>query len=155
MSLSFSIDIFTGIVTGIGIFCAYKGLKSQLNVQNKQLKIQIFADYTKRYQEIIAKFPENINDQSFDLSKLKIKDRNFLLRNMRQYFDLCFEEWYLDSGKLLDEEFWGLWKGGIITALSKPAFIDSWKIIKLSSCFGNDFEKFIDEKIKLVNVKNI
>ena len=154
MSLNFSIDIFTGIVTGIGIFCAYSGLRSQLNVQNKQLKIQIFADYTKRYQEIIAKFPENINDQRFDLPQLK-EDRDFLLRNMRQYFDLCFEEWYLDSRELLDEEFWELWKSGIITALSKPAFIDSWKIIKLSSCFGNSFEKFIDEKIKLVNVKNI
>jgi hypothetical protein len=57
----------------LGIYFAYRSLKSQLVVQNNQQKIQVIFDYMKRYQEIIADFPENINEQDFDLLNLKKK----------------------------------------------------------------------------------
>jgi hypothetical protein len=57
----------------LGIYFAYRSLKSQPVVQNNQQKIQVIFDYMKRYQEIIDDFPENINEQDFDLLNLKKK----------------------------------------------------------------------------------
>ena len=150
-NVSVSLDILTAAVTGAGIFFAYKGLKSQLDFQNRQLKVEIFSDYSTRYQNIIADFPEGINEQSFVLKQLDKDIYPKTMRKMRQYFDLCFEEWYLNSKRFLEPSFWELWSGGMTTALSKPAFVDAWKIVKDSSVFGADFEKFIDAKINSVN----
>lgn len=150
-NISFSIDILTATITAVGIILAYKGLKSQLDFHNKQLKVEIFSDYSTRYQSIIADFPEGINEQSFLLTSLKPEEYSKTMRKMRQYFDLCFEEWFLNSKGLLEPSFWELWSGGMTTALSKPAFVDAWKTVKDSSVFGLDFEKFIENKIKSVN----
>lgn len=150
-NISFSIDILTATITAVGILLAYKGLKSQLDFHNKQLKVEIFSDYSTRYQNIIADFPEGINAQSFVLKELEEDVYSKTMRKMRQYFDLCFEEWFLNSKGLLEPSFWELWSGGMTTALSKPAFVDAWKIVKDSSVFGLDFEKFIENKIKSVN----
>lgn len=145
-------EILSVLATLGGIYFAYKSLKSQIDIQNNQQKIQVFSEYTKRYQEIIADFPENINEQGFKLSELTKQDCDRLMRKMRQYFDLCFEEWYLNSKGLLDSNFWSLWSGGITTALSKPAFVDAWKIVKTSTVFGNEFETFIEKKINSINI---
>ena len=47
----------------------YKKMNEQLQIQNQQLKNGFFAEYTKRYQEIILNFPEEINDNSFKIKK--------------------------------------------------------------------------------------
>ena len=152
-NINFSLDVLTALVTAVGIFLAYRGLSSQLNVQNKQLKVEIFSEYSSRYQQIIADFPEGINEQNFELTKLDPNTYQKTMRKMRQYFDLCFEEWYLNSKELLESDFWNLWSGGMTTALSKPAFVDAWIKVKATSVYGADFEKFIDAKIASVNIK--
>ena len=46
-----------------------KQLKIQnksLNIQNEQIKHNFFAEYTRRYQDIILHFPEDINENTFD-----------------------------------------------------------------------------------------
>lgn len=145
-------EILSIMATLIGILFAYRSLRSQIDIQNNQQKIEIFSEYTKRYQEIIVDFPENINEQGFELLSLKKEDYDKLMRKMRQYFDLSFEEWYLNNGGLLDSRFWNLWSGGMTTALSKPAFVDAWKIVKIHTVYGNDFEYFIEQKINSVNI---
>lgn len=144
-------ELLSILVTLGSIYLAYKSLKSQLDIQNNQQKIQVFSEYTKRYQEIIADFPENINEQRFDFNSLVPTDCQSTMRKMRQYFDLCFEEWYLHSEGLLDASFWDLWSGGMTTALSKPAFASAWGEVKATSVYGEKFEKFIDKKINSVN----
>jgi hypothetical protein len=66
----------------------------QLAKLNQQLTLQHFADYTKRYQEIILRFPEDINETAFKLEGRE--DYSTIMRAMRTYFDLSFEEWYLN-----------------------------------------------------------
>lgn len=70
---------------------------------------------------------------------------------MRQYYDLCPEECFLNAQGLLEPSFWESWSGGMTTAMSKPAFVDAWSIVKLTSVYGGDFEKFIGQKIDSVN----
>ena len=67
-----------------------------------------------------------------------------MMRNMRAYFDLCFEEWDLHKKGLVDGRFWETWQEGMRTAMSKRAFRDAWSAVRLDSVFGRDFEVFIE-----------
>lgn len=126
-------------MTAAGVFVVY----FQLRKLGEQINLQSFADYTKRYQEIILRFPEDINSSDFVL--VGRDDYDVVMRNMRAYLDLSFEEWFLNGSELIDFEIWALWSGGILTALSKPAFQQAWSIVRKDTNFGSEFEAFIDD----------
>ena len=86
-------------IQSIGIFLAIIGLiiailynRKQVKMFNNQLKLNFFAEYTKRYQNIILNLPEAVNQADFEFSRLSEDDRNKTLLYMRIYFDLCSEE---------------------------------------------------------------
>lgn len=137
------IQIYIACVSSLGILIAFR----QLRRFNNQLRLNFFADYTKRYQGIILNFPEEINMSDFDLLKLESSENatyNKTMRYMRAYFDLCSEEFYLNQKKLIDKGMWSVWKSGIEYAFSKTAFKDAWSIVIQDSKFGDDFEKWIN-----------
>jgi len=127
-------------VVGLGVIVV------QLRQVSRQIRLQNFSDYTKRYQEIILHFPEDINRPDFTLHGRQ--DYPETMRYMRAYMDLCYEERYLHQQKLIDRDFWRVWRIGMETAFSKPAFQQAWTIIKTDSNFGTDFERFVDESIQ-------
>lgn len=135
------ISLVSAIATISGVGVAIVAVWMQMRKLSEQLMIQQFSDYTKRYQEIILRFPENINEASFVLSSHPKSTRT--MRYMRAYFDLCFEEWYLNQRGLIDKEIWKVWKGGMEAALSKPAFGQAWGKIKQDTSFGKDFEGYV------------
>jgi hypothetical protein len=135
------ISLGSAIATFLGVVVAIVALWKQMRKLSEQLMIQQFSDYTKRYQEIILHFPENINEANFVLASHP--ENTSTMRYMRAYFDLCFEEWYLNQRRLIDKEIWKVWKGGMEAALSKPAFKQAWGQIKQDTSFGKEFEEFI------------
>jgi hypothetical protein len=142
-------------IQSIGIFVAIIGLtitmfnnRKQLKIFNEQLKLNFFSDYTKRYQEIVLNFPENINQQDFDYRNLTEENRNKTLRYMRVYFDLCSEEYDLYRAGYISDRVWNNWKEGIEFAFSKKAFYDAWNIIKMDTIYYPEFTKWIKTIIK-------
>ena len=132
------IGAVTVLVTAAGVAVVYL----QLRTLSQQIKLQHFSDYTKRYQEIILHFPEDINESNFVLAGRE--DYNQTMRYMRAYFDLSYEEWELSQKKLIAPAFWGTWKSGIEFALSKPAFQQGWQVIRRDTRYGPEFEDFVD-----------
>ena len=132
------------LISGIVAFVAIITLIFQSRSTEKQVKLQNFIEYTKRYQEIILNFPETINESDFKLVDLEKNEYKNTMRYMRAYYDLCFEEYTLHDKKYIDEDFWLIWEGGMKYAFSKPAFQQAWSIIKLDTQFGNTFERFVD-----------
>ncbi len=118
---------------------------AQLRSLNQQTKLQNFTEYTRRYQQIVLNFPEDINAGDFLLNGRK--DYDNVMRYMRTYYDLCFEEWYLHRQGLIGSDFWEIWDDGIKTALSKPAFQQAWQVMKADTNFGPVFSQFIDARI--------
>lgn len=131
-------DWVTAIAAAVGLWFVFW----QLRGLNRQTKLQTYSDYTRRYEAIVARLPEDVNSDSFVL--IGRGDYEPTMRAMRSYFDLCFEEWDLHKKKLIDDSFWNTWKGGIKTAMSKPAFKQAWEITKNSSGFGSDFATFLE-----------
>lgn len=121
----------------------YNQMERQLQNQNNQLKQNFFAEYTKRYQEIILHFPENINESSFLYENLKGKRiQNQTMRYMRVYFDLCSEEFFLYKHGHLDPEVWKEWEAGMKFAFKKPAFKIAWNKIARDTGYYTEFERF-------------
>lgn len=116
------------------------GLIIAIRQFSRQQRINLFANYTKRYHDIILHFPENINDKNFTPDQSEKWDAT--LRYMRVYFDLCLEEYSLK--KDIGAQNWQNWQNGIESACSKPAFQFAWKKIKQDTQYPQNFTVWID-----------
>ncbi len=136
------------LISSSAAVVAIVALVLQSRSTRKQLKLQNFIEYTKRYQEIILHFPENINESNFTFESLQTDEvRNKTMRYMRAYFDLCFEEYTLHQKKFIDNDLWSIWEGGMEKAFSKPAFLEAWDAVKKDTRFGDVFVSFVDNKL--------
>lgn len=133
------------IATLTGAFITAFALYKTISNFKKQLQLNFFADYTKRYQEIFLNLPGNINESNFDFKDLDKETREKTKKYMRAYFDLCSEEYFLWKSKNIDEKTWKEWKSGIEYAFSKKAFQEGWKLISLDSIYYTDFNIFLNE----------
>lgn len=140
------LGIMLGTIFSVIIIWWYS--RKQLNELKNQIWVSVYSDYTRRYADIIAKFPEKINEKDFEIQRLETKEYNRVMRAMRLYFDLCYEEYCLYYNyKKIDENLWLDWKEGIEVALSKKAFEDAWAIIHKDTVFSDDFDRFIQNII--------
>lgn len=133
------------VINALALLAAMLGVwyvARQLHGLDRQTRLQNFAEYTRRYQQIVLNFPEDINAKDFSL--VGRSDYSDVMRHMRAYYDLCFEEWYLHDKKLIGDDFWKVWHDGIGTAVSKAAFQQAWQVMKADTNYGPDFSRFID-----------
>ncbi len=147
------IQLWALIVTSTGVFIALVFSLKQSYLMRQQLKVNMFADYTKRYQQITLNLPENINDTDFDLYKHKKEKPELydkIMRHMRSYFDLCSEEYFLNKKKLIENVVWKEWSEGIRSTFKQKAYIDAWEIAD-----SNFYDEFADwMKNDVLNQKN-
>ena len=130
----------------LGLLVAGGGLIAvcvQVRQVRNQLKLQNYSEYTRRYAEIVFRLPEEVNDENFSLDERE--DRPQIMRVFRAFFDLCFEEYDLHNRKLVDEDAWQIWSGGIETAMSRPAFRQAWQVVRDTSGFGWKFNDYMNE----------
>jgi hypothetical protein len=121
-------------------------LTQQEKIQNQELKLTHYGEYTKRYQDILINLPSNIGTSDFKLSSLAKPQKEKTLVYMRAYFDLCYEEWDLHNRGLIDQNDWEVWKDGMTKSLIRPAFRESWKYFtNKNSEFGDKFTKFVKD----------
>lgn len=118
----------SAIVSIIALYASNRSLKKQLKQSNesllKQLKhnsdLQIkqsqetfFAEYTKRYQDIILHLPDNEKNIQW-------------IKYVRLYFDLCSEEYHLHEIGLINEKVWQLWVDGMRDDVKRQSFRNAW-----------------------------
>ncbi|WP_137973426.1 hypothetical protein [Pseudomonas sp. F(2018)] len=134
------VSVATAAITALALFFTVRSFR-------KQLQLQFFADYTKRYQEIILNFPEQINEDNFSIDDLAPDIRDKTLRYMRAYFDLCSEEYFLWKNDNIDDTTWKEWKSGMCFAFSKPAFKQAWNKLRLDTIYYGDFTSLVKSSI--------
>ncbi|MEM1325834.1 MAG: hypothetical protein AAGI23_07770 [Bacteroidota bacterium] len=132
------------VVTIVGLMITIFYNRRQLQIFNDQLKLNFFADYTKRYQQIMLHLPEDIIDDDFDYDVLSEEKRKTTLKHMRIYFNLCSEEYELWNNGYIEKRIWDNWKAGIEFAMTKKAFRDAWERTKQDAIYHEDFRKWID-----------
>lgn len=143
------------LATAVVLLDTLKVLRHQLRVANQQLKLQNYMEYTKRYQKIILNFPENINEDNFNMGYISPKKRNKTMRYMRAYYDLCSEEFDLKSKGYIDTKMWQSWKDGMEFAFSKEAFQQAWGKIKTDTRYSKSFIRFVECAMKRQKKKQV
>ncbi len=141
------IQAVMAVITAVGILIAVSANRNQLETFNDQLKLNFFADYTKRYQEIILNLPDNIYERDFDLQKLDKTSRNNALKYLRAYFNLCSEEFHLNKESHIETAVWKIWEAGIRQTLTKKAFRDAWALISRDTMYDEAFTRWVDGQI--------
>lgn len=148
MNTSDLIQLGLLLLTIVGLLITIISNRKQLKLFNDQLRLNFFAEYTKRYQEIVLNLPEEINKSDFDFGKLPNEIRSKTFRYMRVYFDLCSEEYDLWNSGHLDERIWNNWREGIEFSCTKTAFKEAWKTISLDTKYYPQFTSWIENIIE-------
>ena len=119
----------------------YVSMREIQNVNKKvlmQTRKMFFAEYTKRYQEIIINMPDNVFAGTASINDTTLK-------YMRLYFDLCSEEYHLWRQGFVKDKVWELWVEGMQIETDHDIFHNAWDAIKkeYNSDFRNYFEEFV------------
>ncbi|MBQ8058511.1 MAG: hypothetical protein IJ199_01665 [Prevotella sp.] len=90
----------------------------------KQRKLQMFAEYTRRYQDIFLQIPDDMFDNKTGKLNLRIK------KYMRLYFDLCSEEYHLWQEGEIPDKVWNIWVEGMQIACNNKTSRNAWNLLK-------------------------
>ena len=109
-----------------------------LHKNSRQRKLQMFAEYTRRYQEIFLNMPDDIYDGT---AKVNTATTRFL----RLYFDLCSEEYHLWKDKDIPENVWSLWLEGMQIACQHELYKNMWQELKKD--YNLDFRSYFEDNV--------
>lgn len=134
------------ITVGILVIGVFFGVR-QLQGISTQLKLNVFTTYTSRYSKIIGQLPNEANDPKISiLDNLSPSSKDSIIGIIRQFFDLCSEEFYLSQRKLVDKKVWNLWTAGMKFHMKCKSFQNGWSLIKKEG-YDSEFVKFIEKMI--------
>ena len=97
----------------------------------KQSREMFFAEYTKRYQDIILNMPNTDDDEA------QVK------KYMRLYFDLCSEEYHLYKRGRIPSDVWELWEDGMRLSVRRERYRMAWEQLKSEYETNADFLRFM------------
>lgn len=112
-------------------------LYSQWN-DRKQRKLQMYAEYTRRYQDIFMNMPDDIYNGTAEIDERTKK-------YMRFYFDLCSEEYHLWQEGFVKNKVWELWVEGMQIETDREIFHQAWDAIKKE--YNPDFRNYFEENV--------
>lgn len=111
--------VFTAASLIIAVFVYYR-----------QCNAQVFLEYTKRYSEIMNRFPPEALKARLNLLATPPEKSDELSLAILRYLNLCAEEFYLCKQKYLSSHVWGIWESELKRTLSSPLFIREWKELR-------------------------
>ena len=132
-----SAEMITAIASVIAIIVAIFSLI-------RQLQSQFFAEYTRRYSELMDSMPLEFFDPQLSNS---IELDAEMLKKCRLYYDLSSEEFELHRQGRLNRRVWRYWEAGICDIVNLPVFAKAWSE-KLCSQYNEPFQDFINNLIR-------
>lgn len=127
-----NVELITAIASVVAIVVAVFSLI-------RQLQSQFFAEYTRRYSELMDKMPPDFfHPKKADSIELDGE----MLKKCRLYYDLSSEEYELHRQCRLNRRVWNYWEAGIEDIVNLPVFAKAWDDI-LSTQYNAQFQAFI------------
>ena len=120
------------------VFIAFRQIKNANEIAMKQSRNDFFAEYTKRYHDIILHMPDEVFEGS-------AKAEGATLKYMQLYFDLCNEEFQLYQKGLIPKDVWFNWVEGMVDTTKRDLYKKSWNIIK--GYYNEGFYLFMERDV--------
>lgn len=118
---------FTLAVVIVSAISTRRTVKSSQEMAKQQMQISMFAEFTRRYQEIMLHIRQEGNDK---------------LYYQTLYIDLCSEEFFMHNEGFLPEKAWDVWLEGMKHEV-KDTYTGLWQRDKHN--YNPDFQRFFDE----------
>lgn len=109
-------QIVLAVLYGIGIWLAYVNA-------NRQSRNDFFAEYTKRYHDIILAMPDEVFEGTAE-------PKGKTLKYMQLYFDLCSEEYQLRQKGIIPKDIWDNWVEGMVITANNDLYRKAWNTLK-------------------------
>ena len=133
------------LISLTSVAVAVLAIRREGEALRRQLCVQTFTEYTRRYQELLARAPEDLLGEAVD--EKMIGQNKSKLSVLRSYFDLCFEEHYLFKRGFIDEDLWVLCREGMNFAFSRPVVAAGWWLLKPGIQYPQDFVDFVEDRL--------
>lgn len=139
-------DLMVAIATFLLVLATAGAALFSLRGIRDQLWLMTFAEYTKRYSAIVDGLPTAARNPTgnYDLETGDPSERERVLVAYRRYLNLCSEELYLHTRRMLDHQTWGIWTTGIRDTARSAAFRSAWTRLKTEYAYYPDFCDFMD-----------
>jgi hypothetical protein len=145
MQTSDWVTAITTAATILSVLIAGYALWRQLSFLRRQMAIQHFSEYARRYAQVVERLPERIHESECHLIDLGPADT--VMPAIRTFFATCFEEWYLHERGYFDQGMWNTWRQGMRNLLTKPAIREAWERISGDTDYGKEFAAFVLEEM--------
>lgn len=121
----------------VSAWMSRKSILASMKMVREQNQIQMFAEYTKRYQDIIMSMPKSVYEGSDEVT-------NDVLRYMQLYFNLCSEEHDLWTKDSISPDVWDKWLAGIKMTMTRPVYQKAWFLERENYSTNTAFVEFMD-----------
>lgn len=145
MQTSDWVTTITTVATILSVLIAGYALWRQLSSLRRQMAIQHFSEYARRYAEVVERLPERIHEPDCHLADVGPVETT--MPAIRTFFATCFEEWYLHKRGYFDQGMWDMWRRGMHNLLNKPAIREAWERISMDTAYGPEFIAFVSNEL--------
>jgi hypothetical protein len=138
-TVAIAVSIAGVIATLLAIVFGFRGIRNQL-------WLSMFSEYAKRYAEIMDALPFEARHpgSGFDARALPDYQQKRFLSAIRNYLNLCSEEFWLKEKGLIDGRTWEVWTKGMAQVAGLPSFDFAWEKLKSEWDYFDDFRTFMD-----------
>lgn len=136
---NYSIQLCLLAFTAIGAIATAIGIWYGHRDHERNQRVELYATYTKRYQEILIRQKEAIAKYGEDPGNPEVQ------LAYRLYFDLCCEEKYQNDQKYLHKDLWNNWLEGMKEDFNRELCLKMWEIHRVNyNCSLPFFEELIN-----------
>ena len=135
------------VVGVVSVLVAMGATAAALRGVREQLRLQVFLEFTRRYNELVLDLPEGARDPRVDPDTVSRIDPAALRRFARGYFNLCSEEHFLQRQKKIEPTIWSIWCSGIDNVLRLSWLRSLWGELRVEYEPYREFADFMDERV--------
>ena len=131
----------------------YCGIVVSILLVYRQMHVNIFCEYTKRFldieQELSPFIRDLIENKSYD--DFNADEKRQIRNVMRKYLNMCSEEFHLQRSGFIKKSTWKVWELGIKETINIPAMRSALIEIKKEYMYFEEFYNYIVECANLQN----
>ena len=139
-----TLKTFAQLSTVIGSVAAAAAILVAVYVYNRQMNVQVFLEYTKRFDEVMTTFPEYARWARRDLDAAPPHESPELTVAVLRYLNLCAEEFYLQRRGCLARDVWRIWEDELKSTLCSPLVQREWNVLQREFFNFPEFVAFVE-----------
>ncbi|MBU3742264.1 MAG: hypothetical protein FGM24_08265 [Candidatus Kapabacteria bacterium] len=143
-----NLDEFLQLGTIVSIISVFVSVKQT----SKAMAADVFTTYTDRYANIMKELPSELRGKLFNATKDEIAGYKQPVNiALAQYLDLCSEEYYLATHRMLPKSIWSSWSAEMRQCLASEAVREYWLENRKSYDSNPGFQNFVDDEIEFAS----